>query len=176
MKNNYIIIDGNPKKGSYSYALAMSFSEGLQEVGYTLQGIYRLYDDEGNDLPLDAKAFQEVINKADSIVMAFPWMFEMPPAAVVNFLQKVFVKGYAFTHDETGKKVSLIHNLGVCSIITAGQNKELETQYLIDAFDYCGISSATIGFTGIGPMLTPEDAKFYLEEVKKIAKTKQAEA
>lgn len=125
-----------------------------------MSSIHSIFDSVKD--PAYVSAMQKIISKTDAIAFAFPWWWEMPPYPMVEFLQKVFVKDFAFTHDTDGRKTKLL-NKPAQLIICAGQDKQqIQIEPLVMAMEYCGLHADTpLIFTGCKPGLAEETVDYY---------------
>ena len=149
---NCVIFVAHPAPSSLTKNLATTFKQGIVAAGHsaTMFDIFHKPFDEANITTL-----QDLIKTADGIAFAFPWWWEMPPYPMVELLQKVFVNGFAFTHDGNHKKTSLL-SLPTQLIICAGQAKtDIQLGNLKMAMDYCGLKPITpLVLSGVGPSLS----------------------
>lgn len=141
---------------SFTGQLARHFRDGAEEVGnsvitYNLCDVHRLPSRDD---------FKRLILEADHICFAWPCLWEMPPANLVDFFQTVFVKDFAFTL--VGDKMKPSLNIPVTCLISMGQDKGLNTENLSEAMKYCGLHPKFIIFNNVGPRLTSDRAADYL--------------
>lgn len=141
---------------SFTGQLARQFREGAEEVGNSVI-TYNLYD--LHRLP-SREDFKNQILEAEHICFAWPCLWEMPPANLVDFFQTIFVKDFAFTL--VGDKMKPSLNIPVTCIISMGQDKFLNIENLSEAMKYCGLHPKFIIFNNVGPRLTPDKATAYL--------------
>lgn len=146
----------HPAEVSFTKSLAAKFVEGAESVGHSVL-TFNVYD----QLTQGIDSWQNLIGKADHLNFAWPCMWEMPPAKLVDLLQTVFVRGFAFDAIE-GRMVPKL-NLPVSCIVSMGQNKTLHTQNLEEAMQYCGLDPMFHIFRNVGPRLTEEESEMYLE-------------
>lgn len=161
MKNCLIFV-ANPNPKSFGHQMATSFKKGIDNSGNSAE-IIDLYalDYENNHLSANQQ-FKEMILNADSLAFAFPIWWEMPPSPLVKFLQTIFVKDFAYTHDGV-KKTNLIDK-NVAILATMGQKKHVSFEYLFEAFEYCGMdTTAIVVASGVNPSFTSADANKALE-------------
>ena len=142
---------------SFTGQLARRFRKGAEEVGNSVI-TYNLYD--MYHLP-SREDFKKLILEAEHICFAWPCMWEMPPADLVDFFQTIFVKDFAFTLVNGKMEPSL--NIPVTCLISMGQDKSFNTENLSEAMEYCGLHPKFIIFNNVGPRLTPDKAAAYLD-------------
>ena len=138
---------------SFTGQLATSWRNGATRAGHTVR-FYNLFDDTTD---VDHKA--EVLN-ANHICFAWPCWWEMPPAVLVNYLQTIFVKDFAFSLQGDRMVPSL--NIPVSCLISMGQQKRLSTENLRDAMTYCGLHPMFFIYENVGPRLSKEMSALYL--------------
>ena len=137
MTKNIVIINGNPKKKSFSQAIAKSYKDGAVENGFKVSVIevqkmkfdpilHFGYEKQQKAEP-DIKAAQKKIKEADHMVIIFPlWAFSLP-ALLKGFFERVFQRGFAYEFSDgvmpkqllKGKTVRVIMTMGMPSLIYA---------------------------------------------------------
>jgi putative NADPH-quinone reductase len=140
---------------SFTGQLASRFREGALAAGHNVTW-YNLYDERGN-----GKDHQAYISEADHICFAYPVWWEMPPAKMVEYLQTVFVKGFAF--DLVGDRMKPKFQKDATCLLSMGQQKRHDTTNLHEAMVYCGLRPLFLISDNIGPRLTPELAEAFLD-------------
>lgn len=143
---------------SFTGQLASHFRLGAEDTGHSVV-TYNLYD---TGFVPNVQYMKNLILEANSLCFAWPCMWEMPPAKMVDYLQTVFVKDFAFTLE--GGRMKPILNLHVDCLISLGQDKILNTQNLSEAMAYCGLHPKFWTFKNVGPRLTAEIAEIYLTQ------------
>lgn len=146
---------------SFTGQLARAFREGAEEAQHSVI-TYNLYD--VHHLP-SHNDFKNLILEAEYICFAWPCLWEMPPANLVDFLQTVFVKDFAFTL--VGDKMKPSLNIPVTCLISMGQDKTLSTENLSQAMNYCGLHSMFCIFNNVGPRLSADRAEAYLDMARR---------
>jgi putative NADPH-quinone reductase len=146
---------------SFTGQLATAFREGAEGVGHSII-THNLYEPQWLPSKID---FQNLILETDHINFAWPCMWEMPPAKLVDFLQTVFVKDFAFTLD--GDKMKPLLNIPVSCLISMGQDKDLSTTNLSEAMHYCGLQPLFCIFKNVGPRLIATHAEAYLDMARR---------
>jgi len=140
---------------SFTGQLARKFREGAEDAGHAV-GWYNLY--EPDSVEIDHKT---LILEADHICFAYPVWWEMPPAKLVEYLQTIFVKGFAF--DLVGDRMKPKFQKDATCLLSMGQRKEYNTKNMFEAMTYCGLRPMFCVFDNVGPRLTPELAEAYLD-------------
>lgn len=146
---------------SFTGQLSRSFREGAESCDHSVI-TYNLYDLDYRPSNSD---FKILILQAEHINFAWPCLWEMPPAIMVEFLQAVFVKDFAFTL--VGDKMKPSLDIPVSCLISMGQDKDLNIVNLSEAMSYCGLHPTFYLYKNIGPRLTVELAKLYLDTAHK---------
>jgi len=120
---NTLVILAHPYSRSYCHALYQRVVQQLEQAGHTVD---RLHLDEENfdpvmrgaDLAVYAQgksadpavaAYQARIDAAQQLVFIFPIWWEVMPALLKGFLDKVFTKGWAYEPGRFGLKGRLGH-------------------------------------------------------------------
>lgn len=140
---------------SFTGQLAQKFRDGAWSAGHNVSW-YNLYDPRG-----EGKDHQGYILDVDHICFAYPIWWEMPPAKLVEYLQTVFVKGFAF--DQDGDRMKPKFSKDVTCLLSMGQRKEYNSKNMFEAMSYCGLYPKFCVFDNVGPRLTPELAEAYLD-------------
>jgi len=153
-----IIAHPDPEESSFTHALAKSFRNGAAKADHNVS-YFNVYDIEGSDVGINE--LKDFVLNADRICFAWPCWWEMPPAKLVDLLQTVFVRGFAF--DLAGDRMVPKLNIPTTCLISMGQNKQLNTTNLLEAMTYCGLHPQFAVFQNVGPRLQPELAEAYLD-------------
>ncbi len=105
-----LIINGHPQPGSFSEAIASTYYLSAREAGaraelfhlYQLDFDLNLTKDKKNfnHLEPDIKMMQEKIKQADHLVFVFPVWWGTYPALLKGFIDRVFLKGFAYDYPE----------------------------------------------------------------------------
>jgi len=141
-----LIVFNHPYEGSYCNAILQSVIKGLQEAGHETDLIH-LDNDSFNPRMTseDLKAFVEhkavdpqVIDyqnrtkKANHLVFIFPIWWDIMPAAVKGFIDRVLSPGLAYDHHPRGfGLVPLLQNLKSITIITTMNKPKIMYSLLI---------------------------------------------
>ena len=130
-----VIVFNHPYEGSYCNALLDAVSNGLAKAG---QEIDLIHLDNDNFNPVmtarDLKGFKdgmpqdpqvinycERIHKADRLILIFPIWWELMPAMMKGFIDKVIFPGSAYDYDHSGRFPRMIkrwNNLQGVTVIT----------------------------------------------------------
>lgn len=140
---------------SFTGQMARKFREGAEAAGHTVM-FYNLYHEDVAEIN-----HQRMILDADHICFAYPVWWEMPPAKLVEYLQTVFVKGFAF--DLAGDRMKPKFEKMVTCLLSMGQRKEYNTANMGEAMRYCGMYPLFVIADNVGPRLTPELAEAFLD-------------
>lgn len=139
---------------SFTGQLAESFRNAARSAGHEVT-YYNLFEEDAHEVDP-----RPLILNADHICFAWPCWWEMPPAKLVDFLQTVFVKDFAFTLQGDRMVPSL--NIPTTCLISMGQRKGYDTTNLREAMTYCGLHPMFCIFDNVGPRLSKEMAQEYL--------------
>lgn len=164
-----LVIEANPNPLGFTKLLLESFFEGMNEAGiyeHTDFNVFSTEDDQKHKLwwKNHVEEIKQQIVEADLLVFAFPLWWEMPPYALVEFFQTIFVKDFAYSHDGTQKKNIL--DVMAINLITMGQEYAFDSKNLGLAMKYCGIKPRHCIFTNIGPRLDVDKARMYFQWAK----------
>jgi putative NADPH-quinone reductase len=141
---------------SFTGQMAARFRDGATAADHTVTW-YNLYHPDIAEVG-DHQA--HVLN-ADHICFAYPVWWEMPPAKLVEYLQTVFVKGFAFDLDGDRMKPKF-SKLATC-LLSMGQQKDYNSSNMAEAMRYCGMHPLFVVADNVGPRLSPELAGAYLD-------------
>lgn len=126
-----LVID-HPYEGSYSRALAAAAIRGAQAAGHDVDVIDLDLDDfdpvvrradlgawrEGRTVDPRAADYQRRLAAADHLVLVHPVWWEVMPARLKGFLDKVLVPGFAYTESRIGSLQGLLGLSGVTLVTT----------------------------------------------------------
>lgn len=165
MKKQVLQIIAHPDLSGKSFTgqLAKAFRDSAIAEGHTVMFI-NLFDEASKNV-----VWQSLIREVDHICFAWPCWWEMPPAKMVDFLQTIFVKDFAFSLQ--GDRMVPKLDIPVTCLISMGQRKGYDTTNLREAMTYCGLHPMFCIFDNVGPRLSPEMAEAYLELAARQAKT-----
>lgn len=146
-------IIAHPADLSFTRALAKSFADGAISKGHSIS-LIDVYD---RWTETDVK---DQILAADHLCFAWPSWWEMPPAPLVELLQTVFVKGFAF--DLKNGRMQPLLDLTTTCLVSMGQKKDYNSYNMGDAMRYCGLYPHFYIFNGVGPDLSQVKKEQYL--------------
>lgn len=118
-----LVILAHPYAKSYCHALYERVVQQLEQAGHAVDRLHLDLEDfdpvmRGQDLAVYAKgksadpnvvAYQARIAAAQQLVFIFPIWWEVMPALLKGFLDKVFTKGWAYEPAKIGLKGHLTH-------------------------------------------------------------------
>ncbi len=159
---NILIITGNPKETSHTKTIAEVYKEASLKEGHEVRILsvyaheYMMAYSKGARLPEDdpniplIKASQELITWADELVFIHPVWWSSLPAGLKNWIDSVFVPGFAYKYVE-GKSEKLLGGKKAKVFCTAGS---YAPYYLIPIVRLCTPlhlvwKFAMLGFYGI---------------------------
>lgn len=174
-----LVVTANPNKNGFGAQLTNVFINGIKEAGHEVnvmdlfaQG-FHCSDGQTHDRNLYLlDEYRERIQDCDSIAFSFPMWCEMPPYPMAAFIQQVFVKGFAYEHDGIIKTPIL--NLPMSMLVTMGQKKDANLQYLIDALSYVGLHLKNwqlVIAPGVGPNMQEVEENTFKERAYLAGKT-----
>ncbi|OBW95782.1 NAD(P)H-dependent oxidoreductase [Gallibacterium salpingitidis] len=183
-----LIIYAHPNDASFNHAILDTVVEASQQRGMevSVRHLYQLdfnpiltWDEfqqinQGN-IPADIQQEQQLIKQADLITLIYPLWWMGFPAILKGYLDRVLSHGFAYETDETGSR-GLLNDKKMLQIVTIGNNvQEYEKQGFIKAldatlinglFNYCGITDIKHYFFGDIHIISDQDRKKYLTEIK----------
>lgn len=128
-----------------------------RDLGYyrsTLQGRpAELAPAQHTDLHSDVRRQQEILERADVLVLVFPIYWWSMPAAMKGWVDRVFTGGWTWDYERAGRRQSALSHLDVCLVPLAGLSEDaydrhgyshaIETQIEHGIVDYNGMRSVT---------------------------------
>jgi NAD(P)H dehydrogenase (quinone) len=139
-----LIVVAHPMSESFTLARVRRFADGVAAAGHEAE-VANLYE-EGFDpvvsvqemalwrqgeVPPEVRAYQERLRQSDALVLAYPVWWNMPPAILAGWLQRVLTTGFAFRH-EGGRTEGLLRMRAqlLVSVGTQGRDDvDLQTLY-----------------------------------------------
>ncbi|WP_440981543.1 NAD(P)H-dependent oxidoreductase [Shinella sumterensis] len=159
-----LIVTAHPDPASYTHATVARLVDGLKSVPGTTHeildlassGFDPLFSIADNDLfhvggqtPADVVDQQGRVDKADVLVLAFPVYWWSMPAVMKGWIDRVFIRNWAFDDDPARKTTGLLGRLkgqvvaiGGVDIGTyerRGYLDAMKAQIVQGIFGYCGI-------------------------------------
>lgn len=160
----HIIID-HPWKDSFNYVILSVLSETLQETGHSVdvldlnqdgfdptftQEELALYS-EGVSLDPKVKDYQLRLLNTDYLVMIFPIWWNLMPARLKGWMDKVLLPGFAFTKGQFPEPL-LNHINGGLILTTSGAPDEVVRETYHNVIDWA-LCKGTLEFCGISPVV-----------------------
>jgi NAD(P)H dehydrogenase (quinone) len=157
---NVLIIVANPRKESFSFAMADRYRELAMEKNNTVE-VIDLYRDEHQQpfytykaynepiITPEIKYFQEKILWADELVFVFPYWWGSMPAILKNFIDSNFSRGFAFNYVNSrpvgllmGKTVTLLSTTGAPTLFykIMGVHRRLTQMFKKQIIEFCGMT------------------------------------
>ena len=159
-----LIVTAHPDSTSYTHAAVARIAEGLNSVPDTSSDILDLASSRfdpvfgvpDNDLfhgcgqtPADVVEQQRLVDKADVLVLAFPVYWWSMPAIMKGWVDRVFIRNWAFDDDPAKKTTGLLGRLKGQIVAIGGVDSgtyerrgyldAMQTQIVQGIFGYCGI-------------------------------------
>ncbi len=120
---HYLVVLAHPYAKSYCHAVYERVTQSLEQSGHTVDRLHLDAEDfdpvmRGDDLAVYAKgqsanaavpAYQARIDAAQQLIFIFPIWWEVMPALLKGFIDKVFTKGWAYEPSRLGVKGKLGH-------------------------------------------------------------------
>jgi putative NADPH-quinone reductase/1,4-dihydroxy-2-naphthoate octaprenyltransferase len=157
-----LVINGHPRLGSFSDALADAYASGAVEAGAAVRRL-RLADltfdlnvlqpspREQETEPAVADAMDQVA-WADHLVFVFPTWWGTMPALLKGFLDRVLMPGFAFEDrdDDEGWDQLLLGRSA--HLLTTMDTPAFVYRWIYGSPGLNGLGRATLGFCGIAPV------------------------
>ncbi len=185
-----LIINGHPKKGSFSSLIVEQYIKGAKEAGAELREInvtdlpienYLRYDHYGkSELGLEIKNSQDDVEWAEHIVFVHPVWWGSMPAILKCFIDVVFASGFAFRYKAGSKMPEKLLKGKTARIITTMDTPYFIYKYLFGApsvnqlksrtLEFCGISPIKVSYFGPVQSSTDKKRNIFLGEVFELGK------
>lgn len=104
-----VLIQGHPRRGSFSHALATAWTDGARQGGVHVDVIevgqldfdlvFRAEVDQEASLEPDLVRARQLIADAAHVVVAFPVWWSSTPAPLKGFIDRVFGAGWAYRYE-----------------------------------------------------------------------------
>ena len=160
----HIIID-HPWQGSFNYAILAAFSEGLHRAGHTTdlldlnqEGFNPVFSaselalyGQGRSLDPKIKDYQERLMSADYLAMLFPIWWNVMPACLKGWMDKVLLPGFAFSKGQIPEPL-LTHMKGAMILTSSGVPNTVIKDTYHNALDWV-LCKGTLEFCGVSPII-----------------------
>ena len=174
-----LVIAANPRKDSYTQALADAYARGAIQAGQTVD-LVSLTDLEFNPdviekhpqhqfLESDLKQMQEKISAADHLVFVYPTWWGTVPAVLKGFLDRVLTPGFAFRELNYGNYDKMLKGRSA-QIITTMDTPVFVFKYLQQAPGTRTMRISTLNFCGISPVRSKHFSPVNYAEPEKLDK------
>ena len=157
-----LIINGHPKKDSFSSALANNYKKGAVESGAEVREIivtdlpienYLRYDHySGKDVGQEIKDARGDVAWAEHIVFVHPVWWGSMPAILKCFIDMVFSAGFAFQYKEGSAMPEKLLKGKTGHIITTLDTPYFIYNYLFGSPSINQLKNRTLKFCGISPV------------------------
>jgi len=149
----------HPDPASFTAAIAHSFMEGSKAAHHTVEladlhtegfnPIWSMQDVEG-ETPVDVRAEQTRIERADAICLVFPLFWWGMPSMMKGWVDRVWTWGWAYDQLDDPDKSLLKPRSGVLLVPAGARSDEMETAGYQDALNTSWIDG-TFGYFGLSP-------------------------
>lgn len=164
---NVLIVAANPNPKSFTFQAIEHFANGVlaNDGKITLIDLFKLHGEDGHMERHQLEDYQQLISEADAIVLAYPIWWEFPPSIMVNWIQKVLEKDFAFTFNENGDKIGLLNNKKFMQIVSIGQCRDWAYLGPVNtSVEYCGAENTdNLIFGCLGPGIPESTVKEYFD-------------
>ena len=195
MTKHIAIIQGHPDpEGNHlGHALADAYAQAATDAGHEVRTVIvaaldfrllRTKDEWDNGTPAESiRHAQEVIAKADHLLIVYPLWLGSMPAILKAFFEQVFRPGFAIAKSGSGKSwKKLLSGKSARIVVTMGMPGFVYRWYF-RAHSVKSLKRNVLGFCGIGPIRqsiigmveTPDGAprKKWLAEMRKLGAAAQ---
>ena len=159
----HIIID-HPWQDSFNYVILSVISETLHKAGHLVdildlnqEGFIPVFSQEelalyteGGSLDPKINEYQERLINTDHLVMIFPIWWNVMPARLKGWMDKVLLPGFAFTKGQYPEPL-LNHIRGATILTTSGAPDEVVRKTYHSAIEWV-LCKGTLKFCGISPI------------------------
>ena len=187
-----LVIIGHQRPGSFCHAIAGTAVEELEAAGHEV--VYHDLYEEGFDpiLPHEeippgteispmVKRHCEELTSADGYVVIHPNWWAMPPAILKGWIDRVIRQGIAYEFGEGGAVVGHLKGKTALVLTTSNTPRDVELELFGDPLENLW-KTCIFGFCGVDDfhrrnfesiiMSTPQQRKAWLDEVRRIVKTR----
>ena len=155
---NVLIINGHPRKGSFSEALVKAYIQGARTAGADIRKLtlYELSFDlnvtevspKNQFIEPAIQHAQESISWADHVVFVYPTWWGTVPALMKGFIDRVFTEGFAFDDIEGGTGYAPLLRGRSAQLITTMDSPYLVYQLIYRAPGHNAMRRAILEFCG----------------------------
>ena len=166
MPKRILIIDGHPDRrpGRYVHALAHAYRDGAASAGHQLSDIIvselnfpllRTSEDFRQRKPPESiRRCQELITRADHLVILFPLWLGSMPAMLKAFFEQVLRPGFAFDEGARGRfPKKMLAGRSARIVVTMGM-PAFFYRWFYRAHSLKSLERNILAFCGIGPVRT----------------------
>ncbi|MFB3851197.1 MAG: NAD(P)H-dependent oxidoreductase [Acidobacteriota bacterium] len=131
------------------------------------------------EMPQDVVKYQKDILWADKLIFIFPVWWWSYPAILKGFIDRVFLKGFAYDFDQNGLVKLLKHQKALVFMTTGGPKEGYEKNNAVEilkrplsegVLSFCGIDNTDFHIFYAVPYCTEEERKNYLNQVEEAIK------
>jgi NAD(P)H dehydrogenase (quinone) len=157
-----LVVTAHPAAASLTHAVATAIADALPAHGFTgevadlvaegFDPVFGAPDHaafaSGDAVPVDVRAEQQRIDRADHLILVFPVYWWAMPALLKGWIDRVFVARWAFDAYAEGRIVKRLGRLTVSLVGVAGADQAtydkhgyadaMRTQIAHGVFDFCG--------------------------------------
>lgn len=157
-----LIINGNPNENSFSAAIVERYWKGTVNAGKDCEVLHLSQLDfdlvlKGGrellgQLEPDIEKAQELIKNADHLVFVFPIWWGAYPALMKGFIDRTFLSGFAYKHDEHTKRlVRLLKGKTARLVVTMDTPKWFYSLFY-KSFGLRAMKQGLLQYCGISPV------------------------
>lgn len=154
-----LIINGHPRKASFSEKLATAYSDGKKQAGQEVRLVHLIdlrFDTnlpQGYQTPLepDLVKAQEWISEADHLVFVYPTWWWTMPALLKGFLDRVLIPGYAFQYEKGKPLPKKLLKGKTATLIVTMDGPSWYFRFWMRNVGHFAMKEGILAFCGIGP-------------------------
>ena len=161
---NVLILIDHPWEGSFNYVIMETFIDALHEKGHQIDLVDLNQDQfdpvfstdelavyaEGISLDPQVKDYQSRLASSDHLVMIFPIWWNVMPARMKGWMDKVLLPGFAFSKGQFPEPM-LDHIQGATVLTTTGAPDDVHRREYHNALHWV-LCKGTLAFCGISPV------------------------
>lgn len=161
---NVLIIQGHPREGSFSDALAAAYKEGALQAGAQIKQLkVRDMDFNPNVIEVsprkqffesDVVHAQELITWADHLVFVYPTWWGTMPGLLKSFLDRVFTPGFAFQDIHGSDNWVKLLKGKTAQIVTTMDTPLWVFKWIQHSPGHRALAQSTLNYCGVTPVST----------------------
>ncbi|MBX3101971.1 MAG: NAD(P)H-dependent oxidoreductase [Bacteroidetes bacterium] len=188
MGKKILIINGNPREGSLTDALAAAYAQGARQAGHQVQLMVLrdlqfdpvLWNGYHKIQPLEAdlQAAQEWIHWSEHLVWVYPTWWGGPPALLKGFIDRTLLPAFAFKYHDKGPWWNKLLAGRTSRIITTMDSPWLWYRLVYRSAGTALLRNAVLKFCGLKPVRSthldrvrfrkPEETRRWIRQIEQL--------